>query len=114
MKVSVNRWPLALGQSHRQPEVGHPHMFNFERIRNAPWGDLQRFLLAGDPPIITRLLIVNALFLALFVYSKLRGGTRMRKSTAICAQLLLITINFAVMFQSQSLDFIWKLKGAFT
>jgi hypothetical protein len=75
-------------------------MFNVDLITSARWGDLYGFFTAGYPPLIVKLLVINTIFLVLFVFRQARAKHRMRSTTAYMVQALLIIANGVVMFQT--------------
>ncbi len=77
-------------------------MLSIENFKNARWQDIYEFLVAGHPPLIVKLLIINTIFLVLFIYKKSRGGTR-SYHTSYTVQALLIAANCLMMFQSRLL-----------
>ena len=83
-----------------------------EFFQGAPWHQLTDFLAAGDPPMITRILIVNTIFFVLFAYRRARGVPSMREKTAIRVQVLLLAANALVLFQHEIenyIDYIGRL-----
>jgi hypothetical protein len=86
-------------------------MFNFDRWGGVPWEDLHQFLMSGDPPVLTKLLVINTLFLVLYIYRKARGKHRMRAWSAYGVQFLLIAANFMAMFEMEIFRFVWQAKG---
>ena len=77
-------------------------MLSLENFKNARWQDVYTFFVAGDPPLIVVLLIINTIFLVLFVYKNARDKGRSH-TTSYKVQALLIIANGLIMFQPQLL-----------
>ncbi len=67
-------------------------------FENARWQDLYQFFLAGEQPLVWRLLIINTIVLIIFIVRRARGKQPMRMSTVYVVQALLIVVNFCIMF----------------
>ncbi len=77
-------------------------MLNIENFKNARWQDIYAFFVAGSPPLMVKLLIINTIFLVILIIKKSRGGNR-NYQTSYTVQALLIAANCLIMFQSQLL-----------
>jgi hypothetical protein len=73
-------------------------MLKPELFAQARWQDLYDFLAAGQPPIAMRLLVINTIFLMLFVYRRANGRPRMNEKTTYAVQSILILANCFLMF----------------
>jgi hypothetical protein len=67
----------------------------------APWSELYRFFVAGNPPLVLQLLIINTAFLVFFVIRRLRRRAPVRSQGASIIQGLLIAVNATLMFAPQ-------------
>jgi hypothetical protein len=77
-------------------------MLGFDDFQNARWQDIYAFFVAGDPPLVVTLLIINTIFFVLFIFRKARSGNRSYRTSNIL-QAILIVANGFVMFQSHLL-----------
>jgi hypothetical protein len=84
--------------SESQTSISTASMLNFENFTHARWSDLYNFFAAGDPPLAQRLLMINTVFLVLFIIRQSRAKYPMRPTTAYAVQAILITANAAIMF----------------
>ena len=75
-------------------------MFNQDLIYQARWDELYQFFTNGYPPLVLKLLIINTIFLVLFIIRRARATYRLRPTTAYAVQGLLIASNAMVMFQN--------------
>jgi hypothetical protein len=80
-----------------------------ELFHRARWDQAFDYLSSGDPPIIARLLAINTIFLILFVIRKMRIQHKMRESTMMQVQALLLVANFLILFQNQVQDVIYRV-----
>lgn len=78
----------------------------FELFQRARWDQAYDYLAAGDPPIIARLLAINTIFLILYIVRKMRVEHKMRKSTIIQVQALLVFANSLILFQRDIQNFL--------
>lgn len=72
----------------------------FELLHRARWDQAFNFLAAGDPPMIFRLLAINTLFLMFYVIRRAKVKQRMRDSTVMQVQVLLVLANVMILMQS--------------
>jgi hypothetical protein len=77
-------------------------------FHRARWDQAYDFLAAGDPPMIFRILVINTIFVILYVIRKTRGQHKMRMETVIQVQLLLLAANCLILFQRDVQDFIGR------
>ena len=69
-----------------------------DQIFDSPsWYSAQEFLLSGEPPIITQILILNTLCLIFWIVRRMRGAPAMRYKAANAVQYLLILANCALL-----------------
>ncbi len=73
----------------------------FERAR---WHDLYNFFASGEPPMVTRILAINTIFLVLYIIRNARSKKKTSTSHSLVVQSFLILVNFVVMFQPQYLS----------
>ena len=73
-------------------------MLDLKIFENARWQDLYQFFLAGEQPLVWRLMIINTIVLVIFIIRRARGKSPMRLSTVYVMQALLIAANMFVMF----------------
>ena len=71
-----------------------------ELFQRARWDQALDFLGRGEPPLMFRLLAINTLFLIMYVIRRARVKHRMRESTVMQVQALLIAANCLLLFQS--------------
>jgi hypothetical protein len=57
------------------------------------WGEYVHLLSQGHPPIVVQLVIVNAIFLILWIVQRARGTTAFRQESGIALQLLMLASN---------------------
>jgi hypothetical protein len=76
-------------------------MLDLKLFENARWQDLYQFFLAGEEPLVWRLLVINTVVLTLFIVRRARGEQPLRTSTVYIVQGLLIAANMFVMFAPQ-------------
>jgi hypothetical protein len=75
-------------------------MFNQDLIYRARWDQLYLFFTDGYPPLVLKLLIINTIFLVLFIIRRAKATYPMRPTTAYAVQGLLIASNAMVMFHN--------------
>jgi hypothetical protein len=71
-----------------------------ELFQRARWDQAYQFLASGDPPMILRLLAINTLFLVFYIIRRARVPHRMRDSTVLQVQVLLVFANALILMQS--------------
>lgn len=71
----------------------------FELFQRARWDQAYDYLASGDPPMIARLLAINTIFFILYVVRKMRVDHKMRESTVMQVQALLLVANVLILFQ---------------
>jgi hypothetical protein len=76
-------------------------MLDPELFYAAPWGELYRFFVAGNPPLALQLLIINTAILVFFVVRRLRRRTAVGSQSASVIQIFLIVANATLMFAPQ-------------
>jgi hypothetical protein len=75
-------------------------MFNTNLIYQARWDQLYNYFVAGSPPLVLKLLLINTIFLILFLVRNARNGNRPQSKATYMVQGLLIAANATVMFQN--------------
>ncbi len=71
----------------------------FELFQRARWDQAYDYMASGDPPVIARLLAINTIFFILYIIRKVRVEHKMRDSTVMQVQALLIVANILILFQ---------------
>lgn len=71
-----------------------------ELFHRARWDQAYDFLSSGDPPMVFRLLAINTLFVILYAIRRAKALGRMRSSTVLQVQGLLVLANALILFQS--------------
>lgn len=71
----------------------------FELFQRARWDQAYDYLASGDPPMIARLLAINTIFFILYIVRKMRVDHKMRESTVVQVQALLLVANVLILFQ---------------
>ena len=71
----------------------------WQAVLQARWAELHAFFSAGNPPIITQVLVLNTLFFIIHIIRKARGANRLRPQTALYVQGVLIALNFFIIFE---------------
>lgn len=72
----------------------------FELFHRARWDQAYHFLESGDPPMILRLLAINTLFLVFYIIRRAKVPHRMRDSSVMQVQALLVLANALILMQS--------------
>lgn len=72
----------------------------FELFQRTRWDQAYNFLASGDPPMIFRLLAINTLFLVFYAIRRAKVKHRMRDSTVMQVQALLVLANVLILMQS--------------
>lgn len=73
----------------------------FELLQRARWDQAFDYLAAGDPPMIFRLLAINTIFVVLYIIRKAKTDDRLRQSTVVQVQGLLVLANLLILFQGE-------------
>jgi hypothetical protein len=71
-----------------------------ELFQRARWDQAYDFLASGDPPMMIRLLAINTIFVVLYAIRRAKSPHRMRDSTVMQVQALLVVANCLILFQS--------------
>ena len=61
------------------------------------WVMAREFMMTGEPPLITQMLLLNTIVLIFWMVRRMRGASAMRAQTANIVQGLLIAANCAVL-----------------
>lgn len=81
-----------------------------DRIR---WGQTYDFLVSGSPPIFIRLMLLNALFMALYAVRRAAGAAPMSIAMALFTQLVVIGANLAVIYQREVTTYLGATLGRY-
>ena len=65
--------------------------------------DLQAILLRGDPPLLTQLMVVNTIFLIVYILRRIRGVRPLRTQTATTIQVMLLFANATIVILGDTL-----------
>ena len=68
-----------------------------EFFQSADWVMAREFLTAGDPPLMTQMLVLNTVVLIFWMVRRMRGAPALRYRTANIVQGLLIFANCMVL-----------------
>ena len=71
----------------------------FELFQRARWDQAYDYLASGDPPMIAKLLAINTIFFILYIVRKMRVDHKLRESTVVQVQALLLVANVLILFQ---------------
>jgi len=72
-----------------------------EFFQNAPWHHLYNFFADGNPPLVVRVLILNTIFLLVYIFRRARGVSMMGQKTALQVQVFLIAANALMLFEPE-------------
>lgn len=86
-------------------------MFDTDLIFRARWDQLYSYFVDGYPPLILKLLVINTIFMVLFIIRRAASKHKLRPNTAYAVQGLLIAANAVVMFQSNMFGFATSTKS---
>jgi hypothetical protein len=73
-------------------------MFNLDLIYRARWDQLFSYFAGGYPPLILKLLVINTIFIVLFIIRRTTAKHKLRPNTAYAIQGVLIAANVATIF----------------
>jgi hypothetical protein len=76
----------------------------FELFERARWDQAYDYLASGDPPMIAKLLAINTIFFIFYIIRRTRVDYKMRQSTVMQVQALLIAANVLILFQRDILN----------
>jgi hypothetical protein len=77
-----------------------------ELFHRARWDQAYDFLAAGDPPMMFRLLAINTIFVVLYIIRRAKSPHKLRESTIIQVQALLVIANLLILFQRDIQQFL--------
>lgn len=80
-----------------------------ELFQKARWDQAYDFLSSGDPPMMFRILAINTLFLILYAIRRAKSPHKMRESTVMQVQGLLLLANCLILFQRDIQSFIERI-----
>ena len=86
-------------------------MFNPDLIYRARWDQLYILFFSGYPPLMLKLLVINTLFLVLFIYRRATAKHKMRSNTAYALQAVLIVGNAFMIFQNDLMGMVSSTKS---
>ena len=75
-------------------------------FHRARWDQAFDFLSSGNPPIMFSILAINTMFLILYAVRRAKNIHRMRQSTVIQVQVLLVIANCLILFQRDIQQFL--------
>lgn len=75
-------------------------------FHRARWDQAYDFLSSGYPPIMFSILAINTIFLTLYAIRRAKNLHRMRQSTVIQVQALLVLANCLILFQRDIQQFL--------
>jgi hypothetical protein len=79
-------------------------MFDFDLIYQARWREITDYLVAGSPPLIVQLLLLNTFAMFMVKYRKANQRYATRPGTFTAVQVILILANAALLFQEDLLS----------
>jgi hypothetical protein len=65
------------------------------------WDQTYDFLASGSPPIIVRLMLLNALFLAIYAVRRSAGARPMPMAMALFVQCSVLGANMLILYQTE-------------
>ncbi|HMT13964.1 MAG TPA: hypothetical protein PKE19_04365 [Aestuariivirga sp.] len=71
----------------------------WQAVLEARWAELSAFFSAGNPPIITQILVLNTLVFLVHLIRKARGANKLQSHTAYYVQGVLILANLYIIFE---------------
>lgn len=71
-------------------------------LGNVRWQQTYDFLASGSPPIIVRLMLLNALFAALYAVRRAAGARHMALPLAFLVQLAMLGANILILYQVEA------------
>lgn len=77
-----------------------------ELFRRARWDQAYDFLASGEPPMMVRILMINTIFLILYMIRRARSPHPMKDHTVLQIQGLLVLANALILFQRDILQFL--------
>lgn len=72
-----------------------------EFFQNAPWHHLYDYFADGNPPLAVRVLILNTIFLLVYMFRRARGVPMMGQKTALKVQVFLVAANALILFEPE-------------
>lgn len=75
-------------------------------LKRIQWDQVYDFLAAGDPPMILRIVALNALFVVFFILRRAKGAKTMQPTALLAVQVMLVVSNMLVMFQADIMRFL--------
>ena len=74
------------------------------------WAEFEAYFMAGNPPLILQLLVLNLLFLLYMLVRRIRKNPTI-KAKATNLQHWVVGINLLLVFQSDLFSLSWKQKN---
>jgi hypothetical protein len=68
-------------------------MINLDMIQRTRWSDFHSFFMAGDPPIILRLLLLNTIFMVYVIIKRVRAKRKIDATSSLVVQGILICLR---------------------
>ncbi len=78
----------------------------FELFQRARWDQAYDFLASGEPSMMVRILLINTIFVILYIIRRARNPHPMRDHTVLQIQGLLLVANALIIFQRDILQFL--------
>jgi hypothetical protein len=85
-----------------------PHTM-FELIGRTRWDQAYDFLVSGEPSMMLRILMINTIFVILYMIRRARSSYPMKSQTVMQVQGLLIVANALILFQREIMQFLDQL-----
>lgn len=82
-------------------------------LNDVPWHQANEFLMSGKPPVIVRLLALNAIFLAIFAVRRAAGAKPMAIGGAFLVQLAVLCANLLLIWQQPVISYLGTLIARF-
>ncbi len=77
------------------------------------WEQTYEFLASGRPPIIVRLMLLNAVFMALYAVRRAAGSRPMPLPLALFVQLSMLGANLLILYQTEVETYIRSIMNRF-
>jgi hypothetical protein len=78
----------------------------FELFHRTRWDQAYDFLTAGEPSMMLRILLINTIFVVLYIIRRARNPHPIKEHTVLQIQGLLLLANALILFQRDILQFL--------